>query len=63
MRPHTWCHSTRTSNFLIGFAPPKKTPATHKTHSKTLGKMLLGSKLAGVFSWGGKPTGKLQFET
>ena len=42
--------------FLLVLHPQKKTPAT-------LGKMLLGSKFAGVFSWGGKPTGKLQART
>ena len=44
------------SNFPVGLAPPKRPqhPAKH------IRKNAIGRRLVGAFSWGAKPTGKLQ---
>ena len=49
MRPHAWGHSTRTNNFLIGFAPPKKDPRNPQNTQQNARKNAIGENLRGSF--------------
>ena len=42
MRPHAWGQSTRTNNFLIGFAPPKKDPRNPQNTQQNARKNAIG---------------------